>query len=98
MDLLFFSFVDRKGNIFVRFNLQGNKLILEIQDDGIGREKAQEMLKQKEGGHRSLATRLTADSTSTINKRKKEKIHFEVIDLKDGEKATGTKVRFVIPV
>ncbi len=87
------------GHIDVRFRLEDDLIWFEVEDDGIGREKAREIgLKQKRI-HRSLSTSITHDRLIKLNKKLKTKIRMDIIDLKNnlGE-ACGTKVTFGIPV
>jgi|GEM_PF-318523 len=76
----------------------GDRVILEVEDDGIGREKAQELLQQRDKDHKSMATAITQERIKVLNRRHKRKITMEIIDLKDenGE-ARGTKVVFGVP-
>jgi tetratricopeptide (TPR) repeat protein len=73
--------------------------IFEIEDDGIGREKARDLLLKQEENHKSLATVITRERIAALNRKSKKKITLEIIDLKDetGE-ARGTLVRFGIPM
>jgi tetratricopeptide (TPR) repeat protein len=73
--------------------------IFEIEDDGVGREKARDLLLKQEENHKSLATVITRERIAALNRKSKKKITLEIIDLKDetGE-ARGTLVRFGIPV
>ena len=87
-----------KGNIEVRFIKKNETLVLEIEDDGIGRHQAQENLKAHDPTHKSMATGITQERFNVLNRKKKRKIHLNIIDLKDesGE-ASGTKVVIEIP-
>jgi len=87
-----------KGNLRVTFKMDEGCLVLEIEDDGIGREKAQEALLQQDKGHKSLATVITRERIESLNSRSKQKITLDIIDLKDerGE-AAGTRVVLRIP-
>ena len=88
-----------KGNIKVGFKLNKQSLIYVVEDDGIGREKAQEIQKKQNTDHKSLATSITQERIKVINKKSKHKITLEIIDLKNDEgKGTGTKVVFKVPV
>jgi hypothetical protein len=71
---------------------------MEIEDNGVGRMKAQEMLSRKSRDHRSVSTALTRDRIRLLNKKRKEKISLEITDLKDNGAALGTLVRFSIPL
>jgi tetratricopeptide (TPR) repeat protein len=88
-----------KGNIAVSFELYNNRLLFEVEDDGIGREKALELLKIHDKNHKSMATAITLERIKVLNRRLKLKITLEIIDLKDEQgKASGTKVVFGVPV
>ena len=84
-----------KGKIDVRFIRNNNTLLLEIEDNGIGREKAQELLRQRDKTHKSMATTITRERIAVLNRRLKHKITMSIVDLKDehGE-AKGTRVVF----
>jgi ribosomal protein S13 len=83
----------------VRFKLTGNTILYEVEDDGIGRQKSQEILQKQNRNHKSLATTMTQERIKVLNKKMKHKITLEIRDLKDKEGAsTGTKVVFEIPV
>ena len=85
-----------KGNIRVRINRKDKTLVFEVEDDGVGREKAKEMVVKD---HKSLATGIIRERIRVLNKKRKRKINFEITDLKDAEgNPTGTRVRFTIPV
>jgi tetratricopeptide (TPR) repeat protein len=83
-------------NIAIRQNIHG--LLIQIADNGIGREAAMRMMKAQSPDHKSMATGITLERIDVINRKKKRKISLDIIDLKDksGE-ATGTKVVIEIP-
>ncbi|MEZ5196995.1 MAG: histidine kinase [Bacteroidales bacterium] len=88
-----------KGNIHVRFKLNELNLIYEVEDDGIGRDKAQEIQLNQNSDHKSLATTITQERIKVLNKKLKHKIKLEIFDLKNEKgEATGTKVIFEVPV
>jgi len=87
------------GRIDIRFRFEDNLIRFEVEDDGVGREKAREIEASKGAKHRSMATSITIDRLATINKKLKKKIRMEITDLKDEVGiGTGTKVRFGIPI
>ncbi len=89
---------DSKGNINVRFKLKDGMIELEVEDDGVGRQRAQEILRQQDKDHKSLATEITIARIKALNKRMKRKIFMRISDLKDKDDLpTGTKVVFDIP-
>ena len=86
-----------RGHIEVNYELVNGSLIYSVTDDGIGREKAQEILKKQNKDHKSLATSITQERIRVLNKRLKNKICMKIIDLKNDEgMAIGTKVVFDI--
>jgi LytS/YehU family sensor histidine kinase len=90
---------ESEGNIFVRFIYRNDTVIIEIEDDGIGREKAQEIQLKQNSDHKSLATSITQERIKVLNRKLKHKIKFEIFDLKDNQnQAVGTLVKFDIPL
>ncbi|MBN1198268.1 MAG: histidine kinase, partial [Bacteroidales bacterium] len=88
------------GRLVIRANQEHDYLTIEIEDNGVGREKAQQLLRQYDPKHQSLATTLIRERIAVINKKmKKQKITFIITDLKDeAGNPTGTMVQFQIPV
>ncbi len=86
------------GHIDIRFLLAGDLVIFEVEDDGIGREKASEIKSKQTLNHQSMATSITRDRLKVLNKKLKKKIELRIIDLKnESGKATGTKVVMEVP-
>jgi tetratricopeptide (TPR) repeat protein len=84
------------NNLFIRYSLENKNLLVEVEDNGIGRKKASESKKSK---HKSFAINLTQRRLEKLNRRSKNKIYFEIVDLESEEgKALGTKVKFHIPL
>ena len=89
---------EAKGHIRIRFNLENKKLSCEIEDDGVGREKAWEVEYAKKGKHKSLATEIIRDRIIILNKKLKQKINLSIIDkLSETEQPTGTVIRLDLP-
>ncbi|HOW26295.1 MAG TPA: histidine kinase [Bacteroidales bacterium] len=90
---------ETNGHIDIRFRMEDGLIRFEVEDDGVGREKARDIEGTQRSKHRSMATSITRDRLEAINKKQKRKIRMEIIDLKDesGE-GCGTKVTFGIPV
>ena len=94
-----FKRIKYQGQIEISLMKNSGCLNIQISDNGIGRKKSQKTKTQQEKEHQSMATLITTERIKTINKKIKNKIHFKIIDLKDGagiEK--GTKVDFEIPL
>jgi sensor histidine kinase YesM len=87
-----------KGNIIIRFTLKNGTIVFEVEDDGVGREKAKEILFRQNKDHKSLATAITMERIRVINKKMKQKIKLQILDLKDSaNNPLGTKVQMEIP-
>ncbi|MCD4725968.1 MAG: histidine kinase [Bacteroidales bacterium] len=87
-----------KGNLHISFVLNDEQIRLEVEDDGIGRDKAQEILLKQNKDHKSMATTITLERIQVLNKKYKKKITLEIQDLKnDNDEPIGTKVTFEIP-
>jgi hypothetical protein len=87
-----------QGQISVRFRLESKKVICEVEDNGVGREKAWEAGYQRRKTHKSLATDIIYDRINALNKKLKQKIMLNIIDLKsDMNVAAGTKVVLNLP-
>ncbi len=87
-----------KGNIFIRFTLKNNMIVFKVEDDGVGREKAKEILYKYNKEHKSLATAITRERIQVLNKKHKKKITFHILDLKNAEnEPSGTLVKIEIP-
>jgi hypothetical protein len=93
------KYKETTGHIGIRFLLEDNVIRFEVEDDGVGRDKAREIEMKQNRLHRSLSTSITHDRLVRLNKKSKTKIRMEIIDLKNslGE-ACGTRVTFGIPV
>jgi len=86
------------GNVIIRFKLENNRISCEIEDDGVGREKAWEVEYAKKGKHKSLAIEIIRDRIRILNKKLKQKINLSIIDKhSDTEQPIGTLVRLDLP-
>ncbi len=89
---------EAKGHIRIRFKLENKKLTCEIEDDGVGREKAWEVEYAKKGKHKSLATEIIHDRIKILNKKLKQNISLNIADLKsEANEAIGTLVMLDLP-
>jgi hypothetical protein len=81
-----------KGKIKVTFEYNDNVLMCTIEDDGIGRKKAQEIKERSKHSYRSMGTYLVQDRVALLNKVGYN-ISIETFDRPDG----GTIVKIKIP-
>ncbi len=91
---------ESKGKLTLSFNKDaGNKLVVIVEDNGIGREKAAELKSKQVLKKKSYGMQITEDRIAIINRIQNIHATAEVIDLKDGDGiATGTKVMLHIPL
>lgn len=87
---------DGPGLIKVRYYQENGHLILETEDNGIGRERSK---KYNNTNHKSKAVDITNQRIKLLLKEYKQNIKFEIIDLKDNNnKPAGTLIRFILPI
>ena len=87
-----------EGELDLRFILDDDEdlLIIEIEDNGVGRKRAKELNRKKD--HRSMATQINKDRLKLLKMNKNDKIDIEIIDkLDENENSLGTKVVIKLP-
>lgn len=91
---------DAGGQLLIHISLLNETmLVCEIEDNGVGREKAKEMKSKSATSRKSLGMKLTEDRLALLNKHAELNASIEIIDLvmENGD-AGGTKVIIKIPV
>jgi ligand-binding sensor domain-containing protein/anti-sigma regulatory factor (Ser/Thr protein kinase) len=88
---------NRKGNIIVRFGFQNQKLVCVIEDDGIGRERA-ELMKSKNDQKKSKGISIVMERLKILNHLQNNNYQINISDLKVDNYETGTKVVIELPV
>ncbi len=85
-----------KGYLFINFKKTGNHLRLVVEDNGIGRKKAEEIEKDK--NYKSIGMSIVKERIEVLNSRYYEQFNLTVKDLYDkyGE-AAGTRIVLDIP-
>lgn len=88
-----------KGLISIRFELLGEKIVLEVEDNGVGIDKSLQQSNKKRSDHQSLATKITHERLKNIKRSRKQHITMDIIDLSSQLNSVkrGTLVRFEIP-
>lgn len=88
-----------EGMVEVKIYKELNNLIFEIEDNGVGREKSQELNKRKINKHQSFATQAIENRILLLNKNSKFKITQQIIDkYNDQRESIGTLVKVTIPL
>lgn len=89
-----------QGQIAIRYKLQNNKVVLEVEDNGIGIKKSVQRSKTNRIKHQSMATRITRERLKSLGKIYGNHLDLKIIDLGDTliPDSQGTLIRFVIPM
>jgi LytS/YehU family sensor histidine kinase len=91
----------KKGMIRLEFGMEKDKeeLIISIEDNGIGRQKAMEIKNAEKETHESLATKITEERIAGFEKKYKKNITATIIDLYDENNlSAGTKAIIHFPI
>lgn len=89
---------ENKGKLELKIGYTEKALIIEVIDDGIGREKSKAFAKESTT-HKSMATNITQKRLELINQSSSYPIQLDIKDLKnvDGTVA-GTSVKLIISI
>ncbi len=84
--------------LFVRFRRENKILVVEIEDNGIGREAAGQINSKKISKPKSFATEAVANRIELLNRTLVRKITTETLDKVEHGEPVGTRVRIQIPM
>ncbi len=94
--------IEGGGELHIRFLLEGEEngtngnqrcLVVEVEDNGVGRKKAAEYEAGIRKDHKSAALEITTERLAQMNERGKPKSSMEIIDLEDEiGNSLGTRV------
>ena len=84
---------ESRGKLDIELSMQDKILNCIITDNGVGREKAEEMKSKNAEKEKSMGLRITTERLALLNREKGLHTFYEIEDLKDENvNATGTKV------
>lgn len=88
-----------KGQLNIELQLQNGQILCVVEDNGIGRVKAEEIKHQKNDNHHSMGTNITESRLRLVNELYGRSMKVDYTDLTDdkGDPA-GTKVEINIPI
>lgn len=86
---------ERRGKLVVRFILTDTNLVVEIEDNGVGREANRS---QKRKHHRSMALEINRKRIELLSKSFHREFSLKIHDLYHEGKAAGTKVVVTLPI
>lgn len=88
-----------KGHIEVTINKRDAFMVVTVEDDGIGRKKAEEIKAQKRTNHKSMGMEITKNRLEIINRLDHSDLDIEIEDLYDpANHPRGTKVKIYVPL
>lgn len=88
-----------KGFLNIDLKLLDDRIECTIEDNGIGREAALEIKRQKNGNHNSLGTKITESRLNLVNALYGKSMKIDYTDLKDENgHPNGTRVVIHIPI
>jgi LytS/YehU family sensor histidine kinase len=86
------------GNLIIRILKNGNNMILEVEDNGLGIDY-NDQLSQSEKKHESMAIKITEERLSILSKDTNKQTHLEVFDKKRKDPfERGTIARLILPL
>jgi LytS/YehU family sensor histidine kinase len=91
----------KSGNRILRieFQMQDYDLFVRIEDNGIGRKRAMEILQAQSFRHTSFSTQANARRLDILNRLRNRKVNITFEDKYDNEsQASGTVVTLYIPI
>ncbi|MGI9543729.1 MAG: two-component regulator propeller domain-containing protein [Cyclobacteriaceae bacterium] len=90
---------EAKGSLLIDLSLEEKWLRCVIEDNGIGRKKAQKLKSKSATRKKSMGMKITSDRLSLVNHLYNQKTKVDVIDLEDAnKKPSGTRVIVHIPL
>ncbi|MES2780030.1 MAG: histidine kinase [Bacteroidota bacterium] len=88
---------DDKGTLLLQFKLEGETIVCEITDNGVGRERAAEIKAGKNIHYQSAAIPNIQERLNVLQKETGVDVSITITDLKNNSEAIGTKVVLIIP-
>ncbi|SHI51230.1 sensor histidine kinase [Flavobacterium terrae] len=85
--------------VTISFEIQNNELHIGIDDNGIGRQKSNELNQIKNKNHQSFATEALQNRIDLLNEHNHKNISLKIIDKHNLQnQPTGTLVEIIIPI
>lgn len=88
---------DDKGYLSVSFTLENDMIHCEVIDNGVGREKAQEIKAKKQVHYQSAAIPNVKSRLEIIQHELKSNVQLEIIDCFENDQPSGTQVLINLP-
>ncbi len=89
---------DRNGQLIIKFSLEEGYIICTIQDNGVGRQRAEKWRAQSSYWHKPQGMKMTKERVETLAQLKEQELTVDIMDLQDKQgKPQGTRVKIYIP-
>jgi tetratricopeptide (TPR) repeat protein len=89
-------YLEHKGRLVLKFKNENNKLVVVIDDDGIGLTRSKELKTVNQKVHESRGLTNTKERIQLLNELYKHNISFEITEKKSPQ--SGTVVRIELPI
>lgn len=86
------------GTVTLSFEKLNENLKVTIEDDGLGREKVNEIYEKRKSNHLSFSTNITNERIEKMNTETKENISSTTVDIMQNGEVKGTKVELTLPL
>lgn len=86
------------GEIKISLVIEGYYLVCYVEDNGVGRKKAQEIKRSQTKYHKSQGMSITEDRLQIINKVNDSDLSVSIEDLYPDKEETGTRVKIFVPL
>jgi LytS/YehU family sensor histidine kinase len=84
--------------LWIRVKVRDGYLLLEIEDNGIGRKKSGEIKSLQSVKYESRSTIINENRLNLIEERYRDFSRIEFVDLELGGRASGTLVKLTFPI
>lgn len=84
------------GNVWVNFSLQGNVVLIEVLDDGVGLQQTNRLTEHREG-HKSFSTLITRERLANLNRQLSKVASIQIEDRFDVDGSSGVRVLITVP-
>ncbi len=88
-----------RGHLLLQIKLYNDNLNIIIEDNGVGRKKAAEMMEQSGIQRRSKGMLITQERIDQLNRQSDKKFTLKIVDLHDEQhNSTGTRIELTIQI
>lgn len=89
---------EEKGKLRLHLSQTSEHLLIEIEDNGIGRSKSQELKTKHQKAQKSTGIKNTEERLRIINELYKKEVQVEISDLDSDAQDVGTRVNIRLPL